>query len=141
MSPFEQALERVLSYRGAVRRYVVVPVGSGSRPHLPYHAEVEAFFAAVAQFLHLWAPLARDYAEASRALRDDPGAIAAAGPEQVKALLTFVWRGERFHGGFWGAQLQSGLVSALLDRLHELDQAGEIRTIAPGEDRQLLPRA
>jgi hypothetical protein len=133
MPRFETALQSVLSYRAAVRRYAVVPAGSESVPRLPYNAEVEAFFAALAEFLHLWVPLARDFSEDSRDLRDDLGAVAAAPPEQVKALLTFLWRGERFRDGFWGAQLQSGLVAALLDRLHDLHQAGEITTIETGD--------
>ncbi len=129
MPHFEKALEGVLSYRAAASRYVVAPAESGTVPYLPYDVEVEALFAAVAEFLRLWAPTAGDYLETSRHLRDRPGAVAAAGPEAVKAVLTFVWRGERYRDGFWGTQLQSGLMAALLDRLHELDQAGQIKRI------------
>lgn len=132
---FDAALHAVLSHRAAVRGYTVVPAGSGGTPHLPYNAEVEAFFADIGKFLHLWVPMVRDYSEDSRELREGFVMISTAGPEQVKALLTFVWRGERFHGGFWGAQLQSGIVTALLDRLDELHQAGEIRRVEPGGGR------
>ena len=134
---FETALEAVLSCREAMTRSASAPVrrwtgGKGDDGTLifsypEYHAEVEAFFTALAEFLHLWEPLSSDYLATSRELRDDPDAVATAGPEEVKAYLTFLWRGERFCDGFWGAQLQSGIITPLLDRLDELHRMGDVK--------------
>jgi len=45
---------------------------------------------------------------------------------QVKVLLTFLWRGERFAPGLWGQLHHSGLTASLLERLAELYQAGAV---------------
>ncbi len=98
-------------------------------PFPEYRVEVEGFFTALGEFLLLWTPTSSDYLETSRELRDDHDAIGSAGPDEVKALLTFVWRGEKFCDGFWEAQLQSGLVTVLLDRLHELHRMRKVKRV------------
>ncbi len=138
--PFEKALDDLLSYREAMDRRARAPVkrwaggnkredGVMTMPFPEYHAEVDAFFQSLGEFLILWTPTEINYREIANPLLNDHDAIATAGPDEVKALLTFAWRGERFCDGFWEGALQSGLVIAVLDRLHELRQAGQIEPI------------
>jgi hypothetical protein len=48
---------------------------------------------------------------------DDTNLVAKATLEQVKTMLTFCVRGERFCDGFWEGILEEGKFTALLKRL------------------------
>ena len=71
----------------------------------------------------------RDYdyrpEEAGRTLRDE-GAVGSADLDQIKTLLTYCVRGERFGDGHWAAMIEGGHVRRLLERLEEL----------PGSERE-----
>jgi len=69
-------------------------------PHPRYHGEVRNFITALGKLLRLWTPVASDYQEISSQYRHDADAIETAGPDEVKALLTFVFQGENFLDGF-----------------------------------------
>jgi hypothetical protein len=78
----------------------------------------------VNDFFHLagrpvWQDRGYQINEAGEMLADDD-IVAAAGLEQIKTMLTFCVRGERFSTGHWEYMLKTGRISALLDRLEEL---------------------
>jgi hypothetical protein len=66
-----------------------------------------------------WCDHAYDPAAAGAMLRDDR-ALASASLVEVRAMLTYFIRGERFGDGHWDALLRAGRVSALLRRLRAL---------------------
>ncbi len=55
-----------------------------------------------------------------REMLDSPEAIAHADLEQMKSMLTYCVRGERFCTGHWLALIQSGAITSLLRRLKVL---------------------
>ncbi len=57
--------------------------------------------------------------EAGLMLADD-AIIQSAGLEQIKTMLTFFVRGERFSDGHWGHLLENGRIQSLLHRLEIL---------------------
>lgn len=50
----------------------------------------------------------------------DPSKIAVASLQDMKTLLTFCVRGERFCEGHWGDLVQGGQIKSILNRLAEL---------------------
>lgn len=50
----------------------------------------------------------------------DPKRIAVASLQDIKTLLTFCVRSERFAEGSWGSRVRSGEISAILNRLAAL---------------------
>ena len=67
-----------------------------------------------------------DYLSASaRQMLDDEDAVKTADLSQIKTMLTFCVRGERFCTGHWGAVIENGCVRRLLERLAELGQQVE----------------
>jgi broad-specificity NMP kinase len=50
----------------------------------------------------------------------DDDLIATASLDQIKTMLTYCVRGERFVDGHWAHMLESGRIVALLRRLAEL---------------------
>lgn len=86
-------------------------------PYPEYTAEVAEFFRLAGQ--PWWCDYDYNPLEAAPMLADDQ-AIARATLDQLKTLLTYCVRGERFCDGHWEAILQTGRVVALLRRLREL---------------------
>jgi hypothetical protein len=91
--------------------------GAAAPPAPVYPADVEEFFQLAAQ------PWWRDQrylaTNAPRMLTDD-GAMARASLDQIKTMLTYCVRGERYRPGHWAQALESGRITALLRRLSEL---------------------
>ena len=56
----------------------------------------------------------------ARRMIDEEGFIARADLDQVKTMLTFCVRGERFCDGLWEALIEEGTIRALLERLRAL---------------------
>ena len=93
--------------------------GEGAR-HFPvpsYPEAVSHFFALASQ--EWWCDYAYDPELSAELIRSD-AAIARASLDQIKSLLTYCVRGERFCDGHWGAMVREGRVGALLRRLAEL---------------------
>ena len=62
-----------------------------------------------------------DYLSASAGQTlDDEDAVKTADLDQIKTMLTFCVRGERFCTGHWGSVIENGYVRRLLERLREL---------------------
>lgn len=86
-------------------------------PYPVYREEVLQFFRRAGQ------PCWSDYDYEPRAagrMVEDPAFIARASLEEIKTMLTFCVRGERFTDGHWERMLASGKITAILRRLAEL---------------------
>jgi hypothetical protein len=66
-----------------------------------------------------WSDYDYEPREAARMLADE-AFIRRATLDEIKTMLTYCVRGERFSDGHWGAMLESGKVIALLKRLRVL---------------------
>ncbi len=93
------------------------PDGSMSLPWPEYDPLVEEFTRAISS--GGW--LDYDYRpeEAYRMFADEDFLESAALP-QIRSMLTYFVRGERFSDGHWGAMIASGQIRRLLERLAEL---------------------
>jgi hypothetical protein len=66
-----------------------------------------------------------DYApiEAGRLLEDE-SFVRRASLDEIRTMLTYCVRGERFNEGHWGAMIELGHVRRLLERLADIQSAG-----------------
>jgi hypothetical protein len=90
-------------------------------PWPEYDERVEAFFRAAAR--ECWMDHGYRPEEARRMLMDEE-LVRGADLAQIKTMLTYVVRGERFCDGHWGAMVEGGQVRRLLQRLAELGSEG-----------------
>jgi hypothetical protein len=86
-------------------------------PYPSYPSEVEEFFRLAGQ--PWWSDRGYDPETAGKMLADD-ALVALASLSQIKTMLTFCVRGERFCDGHWGAVIREGRVGALLRRLQHI---------------------
>lgn len=93
-------------------------------PYPTYPPAVAAFFRAAGQ--PCWSDYAYDPALAARMVHSDE-AIAAASLVEIKTMLTYCVRGERFVDGHWGAMVRTGRIGAILRRLAQLRESVEER--------------
>lgn len=89
---------------------------SYSMPYPAYHPLVEEFFRKVSES---WLDYEYDPGQAYAMLRDED-AVRQASLPQIKTMLTFCVRGERFSDGHWAAMIEKGYIRRLLERLHEI---------------------
>lgn len=61
--------------------------------------------------------------EHARKKLDSPNGVETATLAEIKTMLTFCVRGERFGDGFWGSMIDSGHIRRLLGRLIVLESA------------------
>jgi ribA/ribD-fused uncharacterized protein len=90
------------------------PDGAITMPWPEYAPVVTQFFAAASQ--PCWCDYDYRPDEAARMLQDANG-IANASLAQIKTLLTYCVRGERFCDGHWAAMIEQGHIRRLLQRL------------------------
>ena len=89
-------------------------------PYPTYPPVVEEFFQLASQ------PCWSDYGykpEAADKLVHSDEAIASASLGEIKTMLTFCVRGERFCDGHWGAMVNGGRIRAILRRLEQLRES------------------
>jgi hypothetical protein len=86
-------------------------------PYPNYPKVVEEFFALAGR--EWWCDYGYDPSAASELVQSD-AAIASASLAQIKTMLTFCVRGERFCDGHWGAMIREGRIGAILRRLSQL---------------------
>jgi hypothetical protein len=92
----------------------LLPGGAYSFPFPVYHPAVERFFQLAGK--EPWC----DYEYMKKdvpALLQDPDFLPGASLDEIKSLLTFCVRGERFCDGHWGDVIREGLVQRVLERL------------------------
>ncbi len=88
--------------------------GAITMPYPIYAEDVSEFFRLAGD--PFWCDYAYDPAKAGKLLEDDTF-IAQATLDEIKTLLTYCVRGERFCDGHWDAVLRSGRIAAILRRL------------------------
>ena len=86
-------------------------------PYPVYPEDVKQFYRLAGQ--PCWSDYDYEPKKAARMLQDE-AVIHSATLAEVKTMLTYCVRGERFSDGHWAAMLESGKVVALLKRLHVL---------------------
>ena len=91
--------------------------GAITMPYPIYAEDVGEFFRLAGD--PFWCNYAYNPTEAGKLLQDD-AFIAQATLDEIKTLLTYCVRGERFCDGHWDAVLQSGRITAILHRLTAL---------------------
>jgi hypothetical protein len=90
------------------------PDGATTMPYPVYTADVEQFFQLAGQTC--WCDYGYNPAAAHKMLEDGEF-IAKATLGEIKTMMTYCVRGERFCDGHWEAVLESGRITALLQRL------------------------
>jgi len=91
--------------------------GSLTLPYPNYNPVVEEFFHTVAG--EGWLDHEYSPEQAYQMLKDE-NTIKAASLSQIKTMLTFCVRGERFSDGHWGEMIEKGYIRQLLERLNEI---------------------
>ncbi len=86
-------------------------------PFPEYNQVVEDFFRAAGK--ECWCDYGYDPSEAGQMIRDTEF-VKNSSLAQIKTMLTYYVRGERFCDGHWGAMIESGYIRNLLERLSEL---------------------
>lgn len=93
-------------------------------PSISYKEEVLTFFRILSD--PFW--LDRNYLNSNaREILNSEGKISQCTFEQIRALLTYCNRGERFCTGHWNTLFESGKITRILLRLKELKDQGKIR--------------
>lgn len=88
-------------------------------PYPEYHEAVIKFFRLVST--NSWLDYQYIPQDAWRVLRNEK-AVASASLEEIKTMLTYCVRGERFCDGHWAFMIEDGYVRQILERLIELRQ-------------------
>ncbi|HAY84033.1 MAG TPA: hypothetical protein DCY42_03650 [Chloroflexi bacterium] len=91
-----------------------------SFPYPIYHPAVTAFIAVASK--NVWCDYNYEPSQAYRML-EDPDQVAAASLSQIRTMLTYIVRGERFCDGHWAAMVEHGYLQRLLERLSELSSS------------------
>jgi hypothetical protein len=86
-------------------------------PYPNYNKLVEEFFYAVAG--EGWIDYEYNPEQAYQMLKDE-SLIKTASLSQIKTMLTFCLRGERFSDGHWAQMIEEGHIRRLLERLNEI---------------------
>ena len=94
-----------------------LPDGVTTTRYPEYREAVVDFFMRAGQ--PWWSDTGYSPAEAGRMIADDHR-IARASLSEIRTMLTYCVRGERFADGHWDRMLRDGRVLALLRRLREL---------------------
>lgn len=112
----DELLDFLPNFEDPERKYIV-----GWEPpwYAVYADDVDAFFYLAGQ--PCWQDHNYEIDVAGKMVRDDD-VVATADLEQIKTMMTFCVRGERFASGHWGVMLRKGRISALLKRLQVLRQ-------------------
>ncbi len=86
-------------------------------PWPEYNPVVEEFYRLVAS--EFWMDYGYRPEEAAKMLRDDEFIKSASLP-QIKTMLTFCIRGERFSDGHWAEMIENGSIRKILERINVL---------------------
>jgi hypothetical protein len=90
--------------------------GSFTVPYPNYNPVVEEFFQRIQGN---WIDYEYNPEQAYQMLKDE-NLVKTASLAQVKSLLTFCKRGERFSDGHWADMIEKGYIRRLLERLNEI---------------------
>ena len=126
--PTMEEIEKLTAYLPRLYSEGFVPVerwdggeqqnhGSFTVPYPHYNPVVEEFFRLVSS--GGWLDTAYNPEQAYQMLKDE-NEIKTASVPQIKAMLTFCVRGERFSDGHWAQMIEEGHIRRLLERLDEI---------------------
>jgi hypothetical protein len=90
--------------------------GSYSMPYPNYNPVVEEFFRQVSRS---WLDYEYDPEQAYQMLKDE-NRVKAASLAEIKTMLTFCVRGERFSDGHWAQMIEKGYIRRILERLTQI---------------------
>ncbi|HEY9526567.1 MAG TPA: DUF6508 domain-containing protein [Anaerolineales bacterium] len=90
--------------------------GSFSMPYPDYHPLVHEFFRLGGG---PWIDYEYNPEKAYQMLKDEQ-AIRTASLSQIKSMLTYCVRGERFSDGHWEEMIEKGYIRRILERLNEI---------------------
>jgi len=110
---YAEGFEPVIWWNGGDR-------GQGGVIQLPwpeYHPLVEEFYRLVAS--ECWLDYGYRPEEAAGMIRDEEF-VRSASLVQIKSMLTFCLRGERFSDGHWAEMIEGGYIRKLLERINHL---------------------
>ena len=93
------------------------PDGSTQFPYPEYRPEVIEFFQLAGQ--PFWSDYGYNPTKTQKWINDEKF-IKTASLSQIKTLLTYCVRGERFCDGHWSAMLEKGIITAILKRLEQI---------------------
>ena len=127
-APTSQEMDELIAFLPRLAADGFVPIrewGGGEKdakgayvmPWPRYEAVVTELFEAAGQ--DPWMDFDYVSVEAGRML-EDPALVRRASLDQVKTMLTYCVRGERFCDGHWAAMIEGGQVRRLLERLKEI---------------------
>jgi hypothetical protein len=91
--------------------------GTYSLAYPTYHPTVEEFFRAVSG--GGWLDHGYNPEQAYQTLKDE-ALVQGASLDQIKTMLTFCVRGERFSDGHWAEMIEKGYIRRLLERLNAI---------------------
>ena len=93
-------------------------------PWPEYNPVVEEFYRLVAS---AWLDDGYRPEEAARMLKDEEF-VKSASLSQIKTMLTYCVRGERFSDGHWAEMIENGYIRKILERVNELSTDVQQRT-------------
>lgn len=97
-------------------------------PHPTYPPAVTEFFEMAGR--SCWSDYGYDPAAAEKLIHSDT-AIESASLAQIRTMITFCVRGERFCAGHWGAMIFEGRIVAILRRLQQLRREAQVTNHEP----------
>ena len=118
---YAKGISPVLNWEGGKRED-----GTFTLPYPKYNNLVEEFFHIAAS--DCWVDYEYSPEQAYQMLRDEK-IIKNAPLSQIKTMLTFCLRGERFSDGHWAQMIEAGYIRRLLERLNEI----KIELLTPGQ--------
>ncbi len=90
--------------------------GTFTMPYPDYDPRVEEFYRTVSG---VWLDYEYNPDQAYRMLKDE-NLVKSASLSQIRTMLTFCVRGERFSDGHWAEMIEKGYIRQLLERLNEI---------------------
>ena len=109
---YAEGFSPILKWEGGEKRQD----GSISMPYPTYNPLVEEFF-------HMgsgpWIDYEYNPEQAYQMLKDE-NAVKNASLSEIKSMLTFCVRGERFSDGHWADMIEKGYIRRILERLNEI---------------------
>ena len=109
---YAKGFSPILSWEGGEK----LKDGSFTMPYPRYNPLVEEFFGHVSSS---WLDYEYNPEQAYKMLQDKQ-AVKTASLTQIKSLLTFCVRGERFSDGHWGEMIEKGYIRRVLERLNQI---------------------
>ena len=109
---YAEGFTPVISWEGGKR-----DDGTFTLPYPKYNSVVEEFFYNVGG--EGWIDNEYNPEQAYQMLKEE-NSIKTASLSQIRTMLTFCLRGERFSDGHWAEMIEKGYIRSLLERLNEI---------------------